>query len=699
MQETKIQRKDLRDDMVLVSGWDCYFSLPKYKKGVSCLSCLHLPVSFLLCLHLPVSSLSCLPSTRSPTRCRLTSTGYSGVAIYTRQSVCAPIRAEEGVTGVLHPPNSILAYRDLPKDQRIGGYPIQDQLNQSVIDPATLDSEGRCVLLEFPAFVLIGTYCPANRDESRDDYRLGFLNALDARVRNLAREGKRVILTGDLNISREEIDTANAEEQMRKHGLTGSEFVSTPSRRLFNQLLVDGKVFGERDEGREEPVLWDLCRGYHPSRKGMFTCWEQRINARPGNFGSRIDYVLCSVEIKDWFCDANIQEGLLVGLTQCGRSDDAANVLQGSDHCPVYASIKDRVRWDDKDVDIKDIMNPPGTFREGKRLRQYSTKDIPPLSGKLIPEFDRRRNIRDMFTKKPSLSCQNTDPAVVDTATLGPSFDEKIVNSFAPLPPTPITPIDVRPTPATSFESASASAASRRRSESASFAESAASASEQDGAGSSSNNKVTDATGRKRGIDDLYSTRPLKRSKSGTAAVAATASATATTNNGLKKGQQSLKGFFTAKHPADANGGGGSGAKGNGSSSSSNIPKATTTTSTTIIEGASPIAQRPPQTPPTASPKKSIAASLSQQPQQQQSPSIDLSQKTPTTNNIDPDNINNVSQDDESIIDPIVSKESWSRLFTKKAPPRCEGHNEPCLSLTTKKNGMNCGRAFWMCAR
>lgn len=33
MQELKIQRKDLRDDMVLVSGWDCYFSLPKYKKG------------------------------------------------------------------------------------------------------------------------------------------------------------------------------------------------------------------------------------------------------------------------------------------------------------------------------------------------------------------------------------------------------------------------------------------------------------------------------------------------------------------------------------------------------------------------------------------------------------------------------------------------------------------------------------------
>jgi hypothetical protein len=33
MQELKIQRKDLKDDMVLVPGWDCYFSLPKHKKG------------------------------------------------------------------------------------------------------------------------------------------------------------------------------------------------------------------------------------------------------------------------------------------------------------------------------------------------------------------------------------------------------------------------------------------------------------------------------------------------------------------------------------------------------------------------------------------------------------------------------------------------------------------------------------------
>ena len=36
LQETKIQRKDLSDDMVLVPGWDCHFSLPRHEKGTHC---------------------------------------------------------------------------------------------------------------------------------------------------------------------------------------------------------------------------------------------------------------------------------------------------------------------------------------------------------------------------------------------------------------------------------------------------------------------------------------------------------------------------------------------------------------------------------------------------------------------------------------------------------------------------------------
>ena len=168
------------------------------------------------------------------------------------------------------------------------------------------------MILEFPAFVLLGTYCPANRDDTRDAFRLGFLDMVDVRIRNLVAMGKRVIWTGDLNISREELDTAAAEESMRKNGMSVEDFVSTPARRMFNQILLDGKVIGARDEGREKPVMWDVTRSFHERRKGMYTCWETKVNARPGNYGSRIDYVLGSIDMKGWFRDSNIQEGLMV---------------------------------------------------------------------------------------------------------------------------------------------------------------------------------------------------------------------------------------------------------------------------------------------------------------------------------------------------------------------------------------------------
>nr|WRY74169.1 DNA lyase [Diaporthe caulivora] len=449
MQEAKIQRKDLTDDMVLVSGWDVFFSLPKDKKG------------------------------------------YSGVAIYTRNSKCCPIRAEEGLTGVLCPPKFTSKFRDLPPDQQIGGYPRKDQL-LGPVDEVMLDSEGRCVVLEFPAFVLIGVYVPATRDDTRTDFRKGFMSALDARIRNLAAMGKQVILAGDLNIIRTDIDTAGCAEHLRKECMTMDDFLSMPSRRFLNQLIFEGTVIGERDEGREEPVMWDITRCFHPDRQGMFTCWETKTNARPGNFGSRIDYILCTAGLKDWFEDANIQEGLL-----------------GSDHCPVYATMADRVRKEGQHVHLSDIMNPKGMYEEGKRLRDWDTKDLLSQSAKLLNEFDRRRSIKDMFTKKPAPSTAKQTP------TLPASADS--VGSTEELPSTQTPNAPPSPSPSTTPSRPTASSTTNSKSPS----------------------KTTMSTAvPKRGAPST-SSRPQKRAK------------TATGKDPGKSGpaQSSLMGFFKPKTP------------------------------------------------------------------------------------------------------------------------------------------------------
>ncbi|KAL8674242.1 MAG: hypothetical protein Q9224_007503, partial [Gallowayella concinna] len=290
---------------------------------------------------------------------------------------------------------------------------------------------------------------------------------------------------------------------MRKHGMGGEEYASTPARRLFNQFLFGGKVFGERDEGRAKPVMWDVCRGFHEGRKGMFTCWEQKINARPGNFGSRIDYVLCSETIKDWFCESNIQEGLM-----------------GSDHCPVYVVLKDQVKFDETNVDIRDLVNPPGMFLDGKRLKEYSTKIIPALCGKLIPEFDRRRNIRDMFARKPEASSQilaATTIAEAGDSKGQASMKEEKLETAADDVDSAARPSDSEPVPAVST-SPKVMRTGRPSS-------------------------TTKTAGTKRACDTATN-RSLKRSKSGLNSTAPVAAL---------KGQHSLKGFFKTK-PAAPNG-------------------------------------------------------------------------------------------------------------------------------------------------
>nr|QIA15780.1 DNA lyase [Venturia carpophila] len=568
MQELKIQRKDLTDEMVLIPGWDCYFSLPKHKKG------------------------------------------YSGVGIFTRQSSCAPIKAEEGLLGILCPPDSTTPYREMSVDASIGGYPSLSQMGDLDVDLAALDAEGRCVVLEFPAFVLFGVYSPANSNGLRDDFRLAFLTALDARIRNLEKMGKQVILTGDLNVSRCELDCAGAEDDRKKAGLSHEQYVSTPNRRIFNQLLEGGEVIEPRDEGRERPVLWDTCRELHAQRKGMYTHWEQKINARPGNHGSRIDYVLCSISMKSWISDANIQEGLM-----------------GSDHCPVYAVIKDTVPWRDDTINIRDIMNPPLMFSNGHRMRDHSAKDLPPFSARLMPEFDKRRNIKDMFKRHASNGSQSLlpkpDPAVHDA-----QLASTIVHSPKKEPIQRWSSEDQNQAPNLAKRKASG----------------------------------TTITG-----------PAIKKPKAPSTAP----------SSGLQKGQRTLQGFFQKKsQPLQPE-----------------VPHDTSPTQremTTPKHPPSPLSQSP-----------SVVTSQARAPSILSSPA-NLKTKNSTLPALQndaseladaEDRLSITSSPRTDVHDPIVAKEEWTKLFTKKEPPRCEEHDEPCTLFQTKKKGFNNGRSFWICAR
>lgn len=566
MQELKIQRKDLRDDMVLLDGWDCYFSLPKHKKG------------------------------------------YSGVGIYTRNATCSPIRAEEGLLGVLPSPSGV-PYCELPEDEHIGGYPTALQVAELGVDPGLLDAEGRCVVVEFPAFVLLGVYSPANSNGLRDDFRYGFICALDCRIRNLVKDGKRVVLVGDLNVSRDERDSASAVEDMRKAGITHEEYISTPNRRIFNQLIIEGEVAGGRDEGREKGVLWDTTRAFHPDRTAMYTHWEQKINARPGNFGSRIDFVLVSASMRSWVKDANIQEGLL-----------------GSDHCPVYADFAETVRLGEKDVQMIDLMNRSGTFVDGKRLKDWKIADVPAFSAKRLPEFDKRRSIKSMFAapalKKSPSSISEKPNNAVQPVILPPPPEHSAIPSASPALPT------------------------------------------------KANGNVAESTLKRKVASALNgSSAATKRQKADSAGT-------------TPKGQQSLKGFFQRSRPNNDEQ-----IPLNGAEERDGDGTAASSTAATVDRPSTPTNMRP------APQKEAITDTPDEKDEDQPASPASQLQSPGSAISVSPTKYMAQAATIEQ------SQKSWNNLFARPRAPLCEGHNEPCKTMLTKKKGSNQGRSFWMCNR
>jgi AP endonuclease 2 len=474
------------------------------------------------------------------------------------------------------------------------------------VDELTLDSEGRCVILEFPAFVLFGVYSPAQRDETRTEFRQAFLDVLDVRLRNLVAIGKQVVLTGDLNIIRSEIDTAGLKERLRKENMTVEDFFSMPARRLFNHLVYGGTIYGDRDKGRERPILHDICREFHQSRLGMYTCWETKKNARPGNFGSRIDYVLCSAGIRSWFVEANIQEGLL-----------------GSDHCPVYATLGDTVRLrSGAQVSVLDVMNPGDMFRSGERVRKWSTKDVLPLSAKRIPEFEKRRNIRDMFSRSTSVS--SSTPVTATAIALEDSEIPNVVEVRLPKP---------EEAPANEMLS------------------------EADTPSAVEMSPINEPTKKRQGHSSPAASKAAKRSKPSLAKEPSAKASTGGTQSSL------ITGFFKPKTPKPGP-----------------APTAAVDDDEQLCD-ASPL-------PTQGSPAKAVPQMLSPRKENGK----DVASLGEADKFLLPAAVpSDAGAAEERFIDPIEAKESWSKLLSKRRPPRCEGHNEPCISLLTKKAGINCG--------
>jgi exodeoxyribonuclease-3 len=156
------------------------------------------------------------------------------------------------------------------------------------------DMEARIVHASVGDIAVASVYVP----NGGKDYaaKLAFLDKLADWAARLHAEGRQLVLCGDLNVARDDVDVHPRE---RKPGVIGQR---PEERELFRRLL------GEH--------LVDVGRALDPDNERLFTWWAPWRNLRQRNIGWRIDYILASRSLAE-------RATSCVVLTDVGTSDHA----------------------------------------------------------------------------------------------------------------------------------------------------------------------------------------------------------------------------------------------------------------------------------------------------------------------------------------------------------------------------------------
>ncbi|HET9763587.1 MAG TPA: exodeoxyribonuclease III [Casimicrobiaceae bacterium] len=174
----------------------------------------------------------------------------------------------------------------------------RELLDQPEFRHPEFDMETRIVEVSLGNLVLASVYVP----NGGKDYtaKLAFLTALGAWSKSLHEQGRELVLCGDINIARADIDVHPKE---RKEGIIGQR---PEERELFAALLGGNLV--------------DVTRALDPDNDRLFSWWPPWRNMRQRNIGWRIDYILASRTVAQRATSCKV-------LSEIGTSDHAPLLL------------------------------------------------------------------------------------------------------------------------------------------------------------------------------------------------------------------------------------------------------------------------------------------------------------------------------------------------------------------------------------
>jgi len=174
-----------------------------------------------------------------------------------------------------------------------------------------LDREGRFQELRLGALTIVNAYFPngngallpdGRRSNDRIPHKLAFYRSVFDRLEARRRAGERILVMGDFNTARADIDLARPKENRLTSGFTDRE---------------------REERGRWLTAGWtDTFRRFYPDQAGAYSWWSQRSGVRARNIGWRLDLVLASPGVLPFVEDAFIHRD-----------------VTGSDHCPVGVRV------------------------------------------------------------------------------------------------------------------------------------------------------------------------------------------------------------------------------------------------------------------------------------------------------------------------------------------------------------------------
>ena len=165
------------------------------------------------------------------------------------------------------------------------------------------DHEGRTIEADFGDFILYNIYFPnGGQGPERLAFKLAFYDRFMEKVSAQMKDGRNIIVCGDVNTAHKEIDLSNPASNAKNSGFMPEERV------YMDQFAKIGLV--------------DTYRMLYPDKEKMYTWWSYQTQARSRNVGWRIDYFFVSESIQK-----NVKEsGMLTDV-------------EGSDHCPIFIEI------------------------------------------------------------------------------------------------------------------------------------------------------------------------------------------------------------------------------------------------------------------------------------------------------------------------------------------------------------------------